>query len=40
MNIPGTEAARATDDDPAAILFPFEDRARADAKLSAYIHRD
>lgn len=40
MDIRGTEAARTTDNDLVAVLFPFQDRARTDAKPSAYFYRD
>jgi hypothetical protein len=40
MDILGTEAAGTTDNDLVALLLPFQDRARADAELSAYVHGD
>src|ERR1035441_9874625 len=40
MDVRGTEAAGTADNDPAAIFFPFQDGARADAELSANVHGD
>jgi hypothetical protein len=40
MDILGTEAAGATDDDSVSIFFPFEDGTGADPELSADVQRD
>jgi hypothetical protein len=39
MNISGCEATRPTHNDLPALFFPLQNRARADTKFSAYIHR-
>jgi hypothetical protein len=40
MDIVGTKAAGATDNHLTAIFLPFQDGARADAKLAPYIRGD